>query len=830
MDQKLLKLNTLLKAIKKDVVTPQDIMGFISVFLDEVKKTKDSLEVLTEEKLAYLDSVLKQFEEKRADLLEGIDSSIKEREKYLTDEFGNSIDALTSSVSSEITPLRDVLTESIKEAKSIIKQLKNVKIKDGVDGKDADEALIVEKVLEKIVLPEYKDVALDSGEQIVDKINALDLSDDNKIDASHIKNLPEPKMIGGGSTARNLYQLGDVSLSNPTNDQVLKYNSTTGLWENGTGGGGGTPATTVVSETAFGQSSAVGTSSNFAREDHTHGTPVDPIPAHVALADPHTQYQKESEKDVALGYAGLDGTGKINPSQLPAIAVTNTFVVGSQAAMLALTAETGDVAVRTDLNKSFILAGSNPTVLGDWQELLTPTDLVTSFNGRTGAITPQAGDYDASQITNFASTVLATVLTGLSLASNAIISASDTVLSALGKLQAQVTERVKKVGDTMTGALEIIGSSNAKQLRIKGHSTQTEPLLQLEKNTSTSPVCSVLADGTFEVRNRVTGNDGAIRLVTGVNPIIELRGDPVNGYYAGIDGYMAGVKTFNVNAYGGFLVQPTAGYSAGTLSYYQNATGWYVRSGYLGVHTVPLFEVRNYQGANNPWKLFQDGSIVAVGASNSLYKGIKKRTGLTATASGSGSGLSAGTYYYKVCTSNFVTETISDEVSITITAGQNVNLSWNYADMDGVDHYRVYRATSAGGYTATSRIDNGTTGVPYYTTTFQDTGITPIAGTPPTAITFDQFTFQVWENQTGAILNFKDSAGNSIAKVRSDGGITVGNTVRLKGYTVATLPTGVQGDCAFVTDALVPAWGANVVGGGAVVIKVFYNGTNWIVD
>lgn len=243
MDQKLLKLNTLLKAIKKDVVTPQDIMGFISVFLDEVKKTKDSLEVLTEEKLAYLDSVLKQFEEKRADLLEGIDSSIKEREKYLTDKFGNSIDALTSSVSSEITPLRDALTESIKEAKLIIKQLKNVKIKDGVDGKDADETLIVEKVLEKIVLPEYKDVALDSGEQIVDKINALDLSDDNKIDASHIKNLPEPKMIGGGSTARNLYQLGDVSLSNPTNGQVLKYNSTTGLWENGTGGGGGgTPA------------------------------------------------------------------------------------------------------------------------------------------------------------------------------------------------------------------------------------------------------------------------------------------------------------------------------------------------------------------------------------------------------------------------------------------------------------------------------------------------------------------------------------------------------------------------------------------------------------
>jgi len=242
MDQKLLKLNTLLNAIKKDVVTPQDIKGFISVFLEEVKKTKDSLEIVTNDKVAYLEEVLKQFEEKRADLLESIDSSIEEREKYLTDEFGNTIDTLKASVSSEITPLRDVLSESIKEAKLIIKQLKNVKIK---DGKDADETLIVDRVLEKIVFPEYKETVLDGGEQIVDKINALDLSDENKIDASHIKNLPEPKMIGGGSTARNLYQLGDVSISSPSNNQVLKYNATTRLWENGTGGGGGGVETIV---------------------------------------------------------------------------------------------------------------------------------------------------------------------------------------------------------------------------------------------------------------------------------------------------------------------------------------------------------------------------------------------------------------------------------------------------------------------------------------------------------------------------------------------------------------------------------------------------------
>jgi hypothetical protein len=50
-----------------------------------------------------------------------------------------------------------------------------------------------------------------------------------------------------------------------------------------------------------------------------------------------------------------------------------------------------------------------------------------------------SGTQLASTISDFAATVLAGVLTGLSLASSSVISATDTVLSALGKLQAQIT-------------------------------------------------------------------------------------------------------------------------------------------------------------------------------------------------------------------------------------------------------------------------------------------------------------------------------------------------------------------------------------------------------
>jgi hypothetical protein len=96
------------------------------------------------------------------------------------------------------------------------------------------------------------------------------------------------------------------------------------------------------------------------------------VSAHESASDPHTGYQLRTERDQNDGYAGLDSNGKIAGSQLPAIAITDTFVVNSEAAMLALDTQVGDVAIRTDILKSFILAVEPATTLGNWQELLAP--------------------------------------------------------------------------------------------------------------------------------------------------------------------------------------------------------------------------------------------------------------------------------------------------------------------------------------------------------------------------------------------------------------------------------------------------------------------------
>jgi hypothetical protein len=163
-------------------------------------------------------------------------------------------------------------------------------------------------------------------------------------------------------------------------------------------------------------------------------------------------YQLKSEKDANSGYAGLDSSGKINPLQLPAIAITETFVVNSQAAMLATASQTGDVAVRTDVNKTFILTADAPATLANWQELLSPLSEVTSVFGRTGAVTAQNGDYTKAQVG--LSNVQNTDLTSAVNANSAKVGITTTQAS-------DITANNAKVGITTTQASNIV-TNNGK--------------------------------------------------------------------------------------------------------------------------------------------------------------------------------------------------------------------------------------------------------------------------------------------------------------------------------------------------------------------------------
>jgi hypothetical protein len=69
------------------------------------------------------------------------------------------------------------------------------------------------------------------------------------------------------------------------------------------------------------------------------------------------------------------------------IALTTVQVAANQSAQLALTAQEGDVVVRSDEKKSYMRNSGSAGSMADYTELQTPTDSVLSVNGNTGAIT-----------------------------------------------------------------------------------------------------------------------------------------------------------------------------------------------------------------------------------------------------------------------------------------------------------------------------------------------------------------------------------------------------------------------------------------------------------
>ncbi|WP_341304736.1 hypothetical protein [Pseudomonas sp. TMP25] len=143
--------------------------------------------------------------------------------------------------------------------------------------------------------------------------------------------------------------------------------------------GGATPEQGALADSAVqpGELSAVATSGAYA---DLSGRPMIPTTAAQVGAIPAT------EKGAPSGLATLDGASKIPLAQLPATAITDTSVVASQAAMLALSAQVGDVAIRTDISSSFILRAEPATTLGNWQALLSPA---SGGGAAVGSSSPQ---------------------------------------------------------------------------------------------------------------------------------------------------------------------------------------------------------------------------------------------------------------------------------------------------------------------------------------------------------------------------------------------------------------------------------------------------------
>lgn len=149
---------------------------------------------------------------------------------------------------------------------------------------------------------------------------------------------------------------------------------------------------------------------------------------------PNLTLSKITDAKTAAGYdvGTTSGTipvlgedGKIDSARLPSIAITDTHVVESQAAMLALTAQKGDIAIRSDTSNVYILSAEPASELANWILFPTPASAVLSVNGKTGAVTLTTDDISEGTTNKYYTEERATTNFGTNIASTAVSSLSD---------------------------------------------------------------------------------------------------------------------------------------------------------------------------------------------------------------------------------------------------------------------------------------------------------------------------------------------------------------------------------------------------------------------
>jgi hypothetical protein len=108
----------------------------------------------------------------------------------------------------------------------------------------------------------------------------------------------------------------------------------------------------------------------------------------------------------------ISGGGEI---AVTAVALTTVQTAANQTAHLALTAQEGDIVVRSDENKTYCHNGGSAGTMADYTLLATPTDTVLSVAGNTGAVTAAQikTAYESNSDTNEFSDAEQTKLSGI---------------------------------------------------------------------------------------------------------------------------------------------------------------------------------------------------------------------------------------------------------------------------------------------------------------------------------------------------------------------------------------------------------------------------------
>ena len=188
-------------------------------------------------------------------------------------------------------------------------------------------------------------------------------------------------------------------------------------------------------------------------------------------------------------------SGKVPSSQLPSY-VDDVLEFANLAAFPG-TGETGKIYIADDTNAQYRWSGS------------AYIEIVAAV-GTTDAITE-----GSTNLFFTAARVRAVVLTGLSLATNAAISAADTILTALGKLQKQITDHLADTGNPHAVTSAQVGLGN-----VDNTSDVNKPVSTAQGAADAVVAANAAADATTKANAAAAGAqplDATLTALAGVN-------------------------------------------------------------------------------------------------------------------------------------------------------------------------------------------------------------------------------------------------------------------------------------------------------------------------
>lgn len=194
----------------KQLLETDDLKGFVTDIVNAFAQFRSASQEVNKDTKDTLNLALKQLNQEHDRIFEELQTTKQEAK---------------SDVS-------EAIKGALTECKNMCDSIMAMRPKDGEPGKDADEEYIIAELLKRIPqMPEIPDMDAFS-EQVDGKIQKV---------YEHIK-----KSNNGFPGVRALQNLIDVSVSTPTNGQVLAYNTTSSRWENSTAGGGSGTVTSVA--------------------------------------------------------------------------------------------------------------------------------------------------------------------------------------------------------------------------------------------------------------------------------------------------------------------------------------------------------------------------------------------------------------------------------------------------------------------------------------------------------------------------------------------------------------------------------------------------------